>query len=542
MTASLHPRECKLTKRENESFGFCLRLEKFKTGHLVRNVEKASPAEKAGLRDGDRILRVNGVFVDKEDHGEVAELVRKSANSVVFLVLDDNSYENAQKEGVSFEPLGQKIVAQNQPEHPPLGSPNGAPGLVPQPHLCYLVKKEKSYGFSLKSTSGQKGVFLIDLAPRGPAIKAGVRQDDRLIEINGENVENDTHEEVVEKVRRSGDRVMFLLSSKETDQYYTRHKLQLKRELATLKFLPHKPRVLELKKGKDGYGFFLRMEQNGKGHFIKDIDNGSPAAKGGLKDNDILVAVNGDPVETLDHDTVVEKIRNCGEKTTLTVVDEETDIMYKMAHISPCLYHHATRCNPHEIPGAIQNAIPVQSPRAAEVPRHPTKEEHPKPRLCKLMKNPNGFGFRLNAIQDVPGQFIKEVQKGGPADVAGLQDDDIVIEVNGMNVENKDYEDVVAKVQQSGNKLTLLVCGEAAYKYYKSQNIPITASMADPPSDDHGDPPAYTEIQTQEPKIQLPEPQEKIALSSSSPPVAAEEKNEGEENNNEEEEEEDTIL
>lgn len=42
------------------------------------------------------------------------------------------------------------------------------------------------------------------------------------------------------------------------------------------------------------------------------------------------MAVNGDPVETLDHDTVVEKIRNCGEKTTLTVVDEETDIMYKM--------------------------------------------------------------------------------------------------------------------------------------------------------------------------------------------------------------------
>lgn len=66
------------------------------------------------------------------------------------------------------------------------------------------------------------------------------------------------------------------------------------------------------------------------GHLIKDIDSGSPAAKVGLKDNDILVAVNGEPVEALDHNTVVEIIRKSGEKTTLLVVDEETNAMYKM--------------------------------------------------------------------------------------------------------------------------------------------------------------------------------------------------------------------
>lgn len=44
--------------------------------------------------------------------------------------------------------------------------------------------------------------------------------------------------------------------------------MQLKREMATLKFLPLKPRILELKKGKNGYGFYLRMEQNGKGKIL----------------------------------------------------------------------------------------------------------------------------------------------------------------------------------------------------------------------------------------------------------------------------------
>lgn len=43
-------------------------------------------------------------------------------------------------------------------------------------------------------------MFIVELSSRGAAAKAGVQNNDRLIEINGKNVENDTHEEVVEKV------------------------------------------------------------------------------------------------------------------------------------------------------------------------------------------------------------------------------------------------------------------------------------------------------------------------------------------------------
>uniref|UniRef100_A0A670YBV6 PDZ domain containing 1 n=1 Tax=Pseudonaja textilis TaxID=8673 RepID=A0A670YBV6_PSETE len=319
---SLHPRECTLVKEEGESYGFCLRIERFKTGHLIRNVEKDSPAEKAGLKDGDRILKINGVYIDKEDHGKVvADLIRKGVTSVLFLVLDDHSYESALKEGISLEELAEKSPNQEQTEEPQLVQ-SGEMGSLPQPRFCYLTKEKNSYG--------QKGLFIVDLTPLGAAIKAGVQPNDRLIEINGENVENSTHEEVVEKVKKSGNQVMFLLSDEETDQYYYRQNMQMIREKANLKLLPHKPRNLELKKGNNGYGFYLRMEQNGKGHLIKDIDSDSPAAKAGLRDNDILVAVNGEPIEALDHEAVVEKIRQSGESTILLVVDEETDTMYKM--------------------------------------------------------------------------------------------------------------------------------------------------------------------------------------------------------------------
>lgn len=41
---------------------------------------------------------------------------------------------------------------------------------------------------------------MTDITPQGVAMKAGVPADDHLIEVNGENVEDATHEEVVEKV------------------------------------------------------------------------------------------------------------------------------------------------------------------------------------------------------------------------------------------------------------------------------------------------------------------------------------------------------
>ena len=68
----------------------------------------------------------------------------------------------------------------------------------------------------------------------------------------------------------------------------------------------------------------------GVGQIIKDIDSKSPAEKAGLKNNDLVVAVNGKSVESLDHDSVVEMSREGGDQTSLLVVDKETDNIYKL--------------------------------------------------------------------------------------------------------------------------------------------------------------------------------------------------------------------
>lgn len=65
------------------------------------------------------------------------------------------------------------------------------------------------------------------------------------------------------------------------------------------------------------------------------------------------------------------------------------------------------------------------------------------------------FGFYL--WFDENGHYIEDVTIGSPADRAGLNVGDRVVEVNKQNVENEIHENVVAKVSESGDIVTLNV-------------------------------------------------------------------------------------
>ncbi|KAM6978361.1 Na(+)/H(+) exchange regulatory cofactor NHE-RF3 [Tautogolabrus adspersus] len=458
--AGYKPRVISLTKRPGQTFGFYLRVEHGEEGHLIRCLEMGGPAELAGMKDGDRILRVGGTHVDGLSHSEVVDMVRNSGATVAFHILDEASYKKAKANGVNLsEPQGTPVA-------------NGVSKQAEKPKLCYLFKSSSaSFGFSLRSVKSEKGLFMTEVTPGSMAYKAGVRVNDRLLEVNGENVESLTHEQVVDMIKLAGNCIMFLLVDEEADKYYQNKHMKMGAWLATTRYLPHKPRKIDITKGSDAYGFLLRKEPNQAGHFIKDIERHSPASAAGLKEMDRLVAVDCKEVETCSHEQAVNKIRQSGNTCCLLVVDKETDQMYKLGKANPMLFLEDLHDSnlPPSYTEAIKSPAPVQPSISVQ-----DRREELKPKLCKMEKTAAGYGFHLNGIQGVCGQYIKDVVQGGAADRAGLEDDDIVVEVDGVNVEQSNHDEVVQMIRSSGNSLEMLVAKKSVYDQLKAKGVTIS--------------------------------------------------------------------
>lgn len=115
---------------------------------------------------------------------------------------------------------------------------------------------------SAMSSLGTPGMFIKLVVPGSVAHNAGLSNNDRLVELNGENIEGLSHNQVVEKIKKAGSSLMFLVVDEKTDEYYKNKSKTIGVWLASIKHLPHKPRVADLSKGLTGFGFILSYDQN----------------------------------------------------------------------------------------------------------------------------------------------------------------------------------------------------------------------------------------------------------------------------------------
>lgn len=52
-----------------------------------------------------------------------------------------------------------------------------------------------------------------------------------------------------------------------------------------------------------------------------------------------------------------------------------------------------------------------------------------RPRLCVIQRDANGYGFNLHSERARPGQYVRAVDEGSPAERAGLQPTDRIVQV-----------------------------------------------------------------------------------------------------------------
>jgi len=100
-TAPPPPRLCHIRKvADFDGYGFNLHAEKNKPGQFVGKIDSGSPAEAAGLREGDRIVEVNGANVNQENHKQVVTRIKSIENETRLLVVDRLCEEHHRQHGV----------------------------------------------------------------------------------------------------------------------------------------------------------------------------------------------------------------------------------------------------------------------------------------------------------------------------------------------------------------------------------------------------------------------------------------------------------
>jgi len=108
------PRLCHIVKSPHfYGFGFNLLTEKDKRGKYIDTVYEGSPAEKAGLKDGDKIIEVNGCNVSQENHHQVVERVRAVPEQTRLLVVDQECDRYFRENGIIVNKMENGIMITN---------------------------------------------------------------------------------------------------------------------------------------------------------------------------------------------------------------------------------------------------------------------------------------------------------------------------------------------------------------------------------------------------------------------------------------------
>lgn len=144
-------------------------------GALVAQVQKDSPAEKAGLKEGDVIVEFNGVPVEDAGSFRARVASTKPGTRVKLMVI-----RNGERKEIEVE-IGKRPPEEGvKVEGDTVSSSNlGITGQTLTPDLA------REFGYE-----GEKGVIITEVEPGSPGDRAGLRSGDLIIEVNRKPVTN----------------------------------------------------------------------------------------------------------------------------------------------------------------------------------------------------------------------------------------------------------------------------------------------------------------------------------------------------------------
>ena len=184
--------------------------EQFKTtvtkGAIINQVGKDAPADKAGLKIGDVITRINGKTV--EDTGQLRNLVAGTdPGAQAELTLIRNGKEIVLRVTVGELPdSGRRTTSAAGKDN---NAPTGRFGLAVEP---LTDRQARALGFE-----NETGILVAAVENASHAEEAGLHPGDLIVEVNHERVAN--LDEFTAAIQNTGGKVLLLIKTKEASRF-----------------------------------------------------------------------------------------------------------------------------------------------------------------------------------------------------------------------------------------------------------------------------------------------------------------------------------
>jgi len=110
---------------------------------------------------------------------------------------------------------------------------------APAPRLCHLIKWPDfdGYGFNLHGEKSKPGQYIGKVDKDSPADLAGLKANDRILEVNGTNISNENHKQVVQRIKDIPNETKLLVIDEKADQYYKARNIIVRGTLSNVEYL-----------------------------------------------------------------------------------------------------------------------------------------------------------------------------------------------------------------------------------------------------------------------------------------------------------------
>ncbi|KAF9414394.1 hypothetical protein HW555_007708 [Spodoptera exigua] len=292
-------------------------------------------------------------------------------------------------------------------------------------------------------------IYVTKLIPGGAAAASQLQINDAILQVNETNVDNVTHAEAVDALKKAGNTVRLKIRRRATED--TSNVLQVTK--------PEESVEIELVKGGSGLGFSIagglgnQHIPGDNGIYVTKIMAGGAAHRDGrLRVGDKLLMVkntsHGDVnLDNVTHEDAVAALKATGERVLLVLVPGP-----RHGQPSP----RTSRANtPTRM--TIENTETASS-TANSLRREDVTDSNEESRVVELEKGPQGLGFNIVGGEDGHGIYVSFLLAGGPAERSGqLRRGDRLLAVNDVDITHATHEQAAKALKSTGQNVKLTV-------------------------------------------------------------------------------------